>query len=172
MKYIKRPLRVNYQIRAPRVRLIDPDGKQIGIVPIQEAQTLANEAGLDLVEVAPDADPPVCKIIDFKKFLYEQKRKQRQAKKHQHSTLKEIKFRPAIDKHDYETKVRHIREFLDDGYKVKITLVYRGRERNHSELAEKLVEQLLADLSDVAQVDHFARQGSQIDGLVLSRKKS
>ncbi|MCD6384596.1 translation initiation factor IF-3 [Candidatus Sumerlaeota bacterium] len=172
MNDIKGPLRVNYQIRSPRVRLIDAEGNQVGIVTIQEAQKLASESGLDLVEVAPDANPPVCKIIDFKKYLYAQKRKQRQAKKRQHSELKEIKFRPAIDKHDYETKVRHIREFLANGYKVKVTLVYRGREKTHRELGEKLIEQILADLSDVAQVDHLARQETHIDGVVLSRKKS
>ncbi len=170
---IKGTLRVNYQIRVPRVRLIDPDGKQIGIVGVKEAQLKAKEAGLDLVEVAPHAEPPVCKIIDFKKFMYEQKRKQRQGKKQQHHTdLKEIKFRPSIDKHDYETKMKKARKFIEQGNKVKITLVYRGRERSHREIGDKLLNQVLKDLDDAAQVDHQVRSaGSHLEGLILSRKK-
>ncbi len=169
---IKRQFRVNYGIRVPQVRLIDAEGKQVGIIPIQEALRQAQQAGLDLVELAPDAEPPVCKIIDFKKLLYEQKRKQRQAMKHSHaSELKEVKFRMTIDKHDYETKLRHIREFLEEGYKVKVTLIYRGREKAHTEFGERIVNQLTQDIDSVAQIEHVARAGQRIDGIFMTKKK-
>lgn len=155
-----------------QVRLIDQDGKQIGIVAIEEALRRAEEAGLDLVEVAPDAQPPVCKIIDYKKFLYEQKRKQRLSRKHQRaSELKEVKFRLTIDKHDYETKMRHIREFLEDGYKVKATLLYRGREKEHLEFGERLANQLIKDLETAAQVEHIARSEKRLEGIIFTRRK-
>lgn len=169
---IKRQIRVNNAIRVPQVRVIDPEGKQIGILPIEEALRQAQAAGLDLVELAPDANPPVCKIIDFKKYLYEQKRKERQARKSSRaSELKEVKFRLTIDKHDYEIKLRHIREFLEEGYKVKVTFIYRGREKAHLEFGERLANQIIKDLENVAQIDHTAISEKRIDSIIFSRKK-
>jgi len=148
--------RVNRQIRAREVRLIDQDGKQIGIVPIQEALKIAEERGLDLVEVAPNANPPVCKLLDYGKFLYEMKKKEKEAKKKQkeHSMeVKDINLSLRIDEHDLKVKLKHMREFLDDGDKVRVRIRFRGRENIHPELADKLVNRIVEDLSDCAQLE-------------------
>ncbi len=148
--------RVNRQIRAREVRLIDQDGKQIGIVPIQEALKIAEERGLDLVEVAPNANPPVCKLLDYGKFLYEMKKKEKEAKKKQkeHSMeVKDINLSLRIDEHDLKVKLKHMREFLDDGDKVRVRIRFRGRENIRPELADKLVNRIVEDLSDCAQLE-------------------
>lgn len=152
MRFIKRAfLRVNEQIRAREVRLINADGKQVGIVPIEQARRYAEEAGLDVVEVAPDANPPVCKIIDYRKVLYEQKRREREGRKHRrHVEIKEVKMRPTIDHHDYETKVRHIREFIEVGHKVKVTMMYRGREMSRTDAGRSLLQRVAAQVADIA----------------------
>ena len=169
---IKKLHRINNQIRARQVRLIDPEGNQLGVVPVLEAIKKAEEFTLDLVEVAPDVDPPVCRILDYNKFLYEQRRKQRQGqKKHHTGDVKEVKFRPAIDKHDYETKLRHVRDFLDSGYKVRITLVYRGREKTHKDLGVRLLKQILEDFKDFAQAEHQTGTERIFDGMILVKKK-
>lgn len=142
-------MRVNEAIRAREVRLVDSEGKQVGIVPLEQARRRAEEAGLDLVEVAPDANPPVCKIIDYSKLQYELKRREREARKRQrHTDLKEVKMRPTIDRHDYEIKLRRIKEFLEVGHKVKVTIMFRGREMAHTERGRKLLEQVVADVGD------------------------
>ncbi len=144
-------------ILAREVRVIDEDKRQIGILPRAEALNLARQKGLDLVEVAPDAKPPVCRIMDYGKFLYEQHKRAHQAKKHQkQSQLKEIKFRPKISSHDYNFKLKHIQNFLQDGNKVKITIMLRGREKARPELGEQLVERLLKD------VEGYGRQDGEI----------
>lgn len=144
-------LRVNDAIRAREVRLVGFDGKQVGIVPIEEARRHAQEAGLDLVEVAPDATPPVCKIVDYRKVLYEQKKREREGRKRRrHTDIKEVKMRPAIDRHDYETKMKHIREFLTVGHKVKVTMQYRGREMSRADAGRAILQRLAQDLADVA----------------------
>jgi len=136
------------------VRLIDPDGKQVGIVSPREALTLAEEFGLDLVEISPDANPPVCKILDFGKFKYQQQMKERENKKKQHVIkLKEVRFRRRIGDHDLNMKVDHIRKFISDGYKVKITLMFRGRELAHKEVGEELIKKIVDTLSDICVVD-------------------
>lgn len=138
----------------PEVRLTAADGSVLGVMPTREAMRIAEEAGLDLVEISPTAKPPVCKVMDYGKYRYEQGRKERERRKHQHQTVvKEIKFRPGVEEHDYETKLNHVREFLSKGHKVKITLTFRGRENAHRELGEAVVERVLKDCADIAVVD-------------------
>ncbi|WP_297453201.1 translation initiation factor IF-3 [Persephonella sp.] len=149
-------LRINNQIRAKEVRLIDEKGQNLGIVPIEEALRLAEEKNLDLVEVSPNANPPVCKIMDYGKYKFEQKKKEKEAKKKQKAKMqnvKEIKFRIKIEDHDYQTKVRHIREFIEHGDKVKVWIWFRGRENVHPELGEKLANRIIEDVSDIAKVE-------------------
>ncbi len=141
--------RINNQIRIPEVRLIDDKGEQRGVVPIQEALTIAADAGLDLVEVSPNANPPVCKILDFGKYKYEQEKKMREAKKNQTQIkLKEIRMQPKIEKHDLQFKTKHVIEFLSEGNKVKVTIRFRGRELAHTELGRVVLEKVLALLEE------------------------
>lgn len=169
---IKDNIRVNQEIRAREVRLIDAENQQVGVVPIQDALRRAEEAELDLVEVAPDAKPPVCKIIDYKKVIYEQKRRARDSKKRQKTIeVKEVKMRPSIDKHDYETKINHAREFLTDGNKVKVTFTYKGRERSHQDRAMKLLDQIIRDLEDVGLQEAISRVGPNLSNVIFSRKR-
>jgi translation initiation factor IF-3 len=138
----------------PQVRLIDAEGTQLGILPTPDALALAEEKGLDLVEVSPKARPPVCKIMDYGKYMYQLNKRAKEARKRQHVThVKEIKMRPKIEPHDYDFKTRHAREFLADGDKVKCTVIFRGRELAHKELGRRLMERLIADLADVANVE-------------------
>lgn len=136
------------------MRLIDPEGKQVGIVSQREALDRADEFGLDLVEISADAKPPVCKIMDFGKYKYQKQMKERENKKKQHVVkIKEVRFRPRIGDHDLNMKVNHVREFLAEGYKVKITLMFRGREMAHQEVGVELINKILEMLSDVCVVD-------------------
>lgn len=129
------------------MRAIDADGNQLGVIPTSQALSVAQQRGLDLVEVAPNATPPVCRIMDFGKYKYEQTKREREARRHQHSTkLKEIKIRLNIDPHDYETKLNHMREFLLEGMKVKVSLMLRGRENAHPELGNKLMQKVIEDI--------------------------
>jgi len=141
-------------IRAPEIRVIDEDKNQLGVMPVHQALTLAREKGLDLVEIAPQASPPVCRIMDYGKFLYELHKKEHEAKKHQKQIqIKEIKFRPKISIHDYNFKMKHVRRFIEEGNKVKITIMIRGRERAHPEMAQQVMDRILADVSDIARQD-------------------
>jgi translation initiation factor IF-3 len=141
-------------IRAREVRIIDEDKKQVGILSVNEALALAQERDLDLVEVAPQANPPVCRIMDYGKFLYEQHKKAQEAKKHQKNVqVKEIKFRPKISIHDYTFKIRHVQRFLNEGNKVKITVMLRGREKANPELAHIILDRVFADVEDLGQRD-------------------
>jgi len=152
---------VNEEIRAKEVRLVGPDGNQIGIKPIEEALQMAEEMDLDLVEVAPQAQPPVCKIMDYGKYRYEQTVKMKEARKKQSVVVyKEMKMRPKIDRHDYEIKKKHIIRFLESGYKVKVTVMFRGREMSHTELGMNLLEQLADELSELCVVE----SGAKLDG--------
>lgn len=147
-------LRINRQIRAPRVRVIGPDSKQVGVIPTREALTLAEEAGLDLVEIAPNVDPPVCKIIDYGKYRYDQTKREKESKKSQHQVkVKEIKLKPNIDEHDFLTKQKQARQFIEKGNKVKVTCSFRGREMAYPEIGEKLVQRMCDGLEDVAQAE-------------------
>ncbi len=145
-------------IRVPEVRLIDENGQQVGIVERYKALARSMEAGLDLVEVSPDAKPPVCKIMDYTKFKYQQSIRERQARKKQaRIDIKEIKFRPGTDTHDYEVKLRNMRKFLAVGNKVKCTMRFRGREMAHQNIGLQLLKRVESDLSDVAKVEQFPK---------------
>jgi translation initiation factor IF-3 len=147
-------VRVNERIRVPQVRVIADDGTQVGVVTTREALAMAQAKGLDLVEVSPTARPPVCRIMDYGKFKYEQNRRARKAKKNQHQMqLKEIKMRPKIEEHDYMFKVNHARTFLEERDKVKVTVTFRGREIAHQDLGHKLIQKVIAALADVATVE-------------------
>jgi translation initiation factor IF-3 len=147
-------LRINDRIRVPRVRVVDADGQQVGIMATQDALALAQEQDLDLVEVAAQADPPVCRIMDYGKYKYEQAVRQREARKKQsHVVVKEMKMRPKIDRHDYETKKGHVVRFLRQGAKVKVTIMFRGREMIHPEIGQQLLERLAEDVADIAKVE-------------------
>jgi translation initiation factor IF-3 len=144
---------MNERIRVREVRLIDAEGRQVGIVVTEEARRMATEAGKDLVEVAPDARPPVCKIMDYGKFKYEQRKKTHSGKKVHHAKLKEVRLRPKTEQHDYEVKLRHAKEFLAKGDKVQICLMFRGREMVHKDRGEALLSRFIADLADLAKVE-------------------
>ena len=147
-------VRRNEQIRARDVRVIGAEGEQIGILPRMEAIALAKEAGMDLVEVAATADPPVCRIMDFGKFKYEQQQKKKEAKKNQSVVqIKEIKVRPKTDDHDYETKLRHIPRFLTDGDRCKVTVFFRGREIVHKDRGQAILERVIEDTKDIGKVE-------------------
>ncbi len=161
----EKDLRRNESIRVREVRLIDDAGNQKGIVPTIEALRMAREAGLDLVEVAPPAQPPVCKLIDYGKYKFELEKKTRESRKHQKQVrIKEIRMQPKIDDHDLEFKTRHIREFLDEGNKVKVTIRFRGRELAHTELGKVVLDGILAKLGD----DFILERAAQMEGRTMS----
>lgn len=147
-------MKVNREIRAPKVRVIGHDGEQIGILPLYEALEKAEAVGLDLVEIVPGSNPPVCKIINYGKFRYDQTKREKESKKSQHQVkVKEIKLKPNIDDHDFETKLRHAREFISKGNKVKISCMFRGREMAHPEIGEAVVRKFCELLEDVAATE-------------------
>lgn len=165
--------RINEKITVPEVRLIDVDGNQRGIVPFKEALREAEESGCDLVEISPTAKPPVCKVMDYGKYLFEISKKQAEAKKNQKQVqVKELKFRPTTEEADYQVKLRNLLKFLNNGDKVKITLRFRGREVAHQELGMKILERIQNDTVNVAIIEqHAKREGKQLL-MVLSPKKS
>jgi translation initiation factor IF-3 len=168
-------LRVNDRIRVPEVRLVGPAGEQVGIVRIEDALRLAAEADLDLVEVAPTARPPVCRLMDYGKFKYEAAQKARESRRNQTNTvIKEMKLRPKIDPHDYDTKKGHVVRFLRAGDKVKITIMFRGREQHRPELGYRLLQKLAADVEDLGIVEAHPRQDGRNMTMVLGplKKKS
>jgi translation initiation factor IF-3 len=155
----------------PQVRVIGDDGQQVGVLPVREALAMAQSRGLDLVEVSPTARPPVCRIMDYGKFKYEQNLRARKAKKKQHQMqLKEVKMRPKIDDHDFNFKMRHARAFLGDRDKVKFTITFRGREIAHTEIGHELMRKILADLADIALVESPPRQEGKSLSAVLMPK--
>ncbi|OGO94194.1 MAG: translation initiation factor IF-3 [Coxiella sp. RIFCSPHIGHO2_12_FULL_42_15] len=163
--------RVNNQIRVPEVRLIDQDGHQVGVVTIRSALQAAEEAGLDLVEISPNAKPPVCRIMDFGKYTFEQNKRRSAAKKKQKLIqVKEVKFRPATDVGDYNVKVRKIREFLERGDKVKISLRFRGREMQHRELGMELLNRIKTDLDNFTVEQEPRLEGRQMTMVVVQGK--
>ncbi len=165
----KREVRVNARIRAREVRVIGPEGAQLGIFRLEDALALAQERGLDLVEVAPQARPPVCKIIDYGKFKYEQKKKAQLAKKKQSVvSVKEVKFRPKTDKHDFEVKVNNARRFLEDGYKVKATVMFRGREMAHREIGFDRLKTFAESLRGVATIEQAPRMEGRTATMLLA----
>lgn len=161
--------RVNERIRVPEVRLIGPGGEQVGIVRIEDALRVAADADLDLVEVAPNARPPVCKIMDYGKFKYEAAQKARESRRNQQQTVvKEQKLRPKIDDHDYETKKGHVIRFLEAGSKVKVTIMFRGREQSRPELGYRLLQRLGADVAEYGFVETSAKQDGRNMTMVLA----
>ncbi|MFV1876951.1 translation initiation factor IF-3 [Nioella sp.] len=156
--------RVNDRIRAPEIRLIGADGENVGVVSPARAMELAAEAGLDLVEISPNAAPPVCKIMDFGKFKYEQQKRESEARKKQKIIeVKEVKFRPNTDTHDYEVKMRNVFRFLEGGDKVKITLRFRGREMAHQNLGRELLERVAEDVKEIGKVENMPKmEGRQM----------
>ncbi|MBL4647545.1 MAG: translation initiation factor IF-3 [Gammaproteobacteria bacterium] len=175
MKYLnKKRARINLEIQLPEVRLIDADGQQAGIVSIREAQQVASQAELDLVEISPTAKPPVCKIMDYKKFVYEQRKQQAAAKKKQKKVqVKEIKFRPVTEDGDYRVKVERSKKFLDNGDRVKITLRFRGREMAHQELGLHLLQRVEADLQEYSDIEQRPKiEGRQMVMLLVPKKHS
>jgi len=155
------------------VRVIDDEGKQIGILPPFEALKMAREKNLDLVEVSPTAQPPVCRIMDFGKYLYEQEKKERAAKKHQKIiTVKEVKFRINVDEHDYEFKKNHVLRFLEDGDKVKATIFFRGREMTHTNLGREILDRLIKDIGDKGVVEFRPRMEGNTLHAILAPKKA
>ncbi len=155
---------MNERVRAPEIRLIGAEGENIGLITPEKALALAVQVGLDLVEISPNATPPVCKIMDFGKFKYEQQKKESEARKKQHIIeIKEIKFRPNTDTHDYEVKMRSVQKFLEGGDKVKITLRFRGREMAHLELGRKLLERVAEDVTQFGKIEAIPRlEGRQM----------
>ena len=173
--HISTEARINERIRSPEVRLVGPKGEQIGIVSVNDALKLAQEADLDLVEVAPTARPPVCKLMDYGKFKYESAVKARESRKNQTQTIvKEIKLRPKIDPHDYGTKKGHVERFLKAGDKVKVTIMFRGREQSRPELGFRLLQRLASDVEELGFVESQPKQDGRNMIMVIGphRKKS
>ncbi|GLW60865.1 translation initiation factor IF-3 [Hydrogenophilus thermoluteolus] len=166
-------MRVNDEIDAPQVRLIGPDGQQVGIVSLREAFAAADEAGLDLVEIAPMANPPVCKIMDYGKYKYQEQKKAQEARaKQKQIQVKEIKIRPGTDENDYQIKLRNLRRFLTDGDKAKVTLRFRGREMAHQELGLRQLERIQQDLEDIGVVEQMPKlEGRQMVMVIAPIKK-
>ncbi|PQO24555.1 translation initiation factor IF-3 [Rhodobacteraceae bacterium WD3A24] len=156
--------RVNDRIRAPEIRLIGADGENVGVVPPSRGLELAQEAGLDLVEISPNASPPVCKIMDFGKFKYEQQKREAEARKKQKTIeVKEVKFRPNTDQHDYDVKMRNVLRFLENGDKVKVTLRFRGREMAHQGLGRELLTRVADDVAEIGKVENMPKmEGRQM----------
>jgi len=166
-------VRVNDQIRISPIRLIGAEGEQLGIVALDDARDRAAASGLDLVEVAPDARPPVVKLMDYGKFKYEEQRKARDSKKKQHKIqVKEVKFRPGIEDHDYEFKLRHARRFLEEGNKVKLTMMFRGRQITHPELGREVLERVTKDLEELAKVESRPNMEGRTMSMVIAPLKS
>jgi len=167
----EKDLRMNEGIRVREVRLIDADGNQKGIVPTFEALQMARDAGLDLVEVAPQAQPPVCKLLDYGKYKFELEKKIRESRKHQKQVrIKEIRMQPKIDGHDLEFKTRHIQEFLEEGDKVKVTVRFRGRELAHTELGKDVLDRILQMLGDTFLLEKPAQMEGRTMSLLLNPK--
>lgn len=170
--HISTELRINERIRVPEVRLVGPNGETVGIVPTDQALKLAQEADLDLVEIAPQGKPPVCKLMDYGKFKYENAQKAREARRNQTNVIiKEMKLRPKIDQHDYETKKGHVVRFLRAGDKVKITIMFRGREQHRPELGFRLLQKLAEDVTELGFVESAPKQDGRNMIMVLGPHK-
>ena len=163
---------MNERIRAKSVRLVGADGEQIGVMSAEEALEIAREQGYDLVEVAPKASPPVCRVMDYGKYKYEQSKRAKEAKKHQHIIhVKEMKFRPKTEDHDYQFKLKHVRKFLTEGNKAKMTVRFRGREMAHIDLGRRILEKLVKDTDDIASVEQQPKLEGRNMTLILGPKR-
>jgi len=162
---------VNDDITVDNIRLIDADGEQVGVVSVAEGIDLADEAGLDLVEISPNASPPVCKILDYGKYKYEAQKKANEARKKQKTIdVKEIKMRPGIDEHDYQVKMRSVRKFLDNGDKVKMTIRFRGREMAHQDLGVRVLDRVRDELDEEVKIEQFPRTEGRLMTMVVAPK--
>ena len=158
-------------IEADPLRVVDADGEMVGVISNEEGLEIAYEAGLDLVEVSPNADPPVCKVLDYGKYKYEAQKKANEARKKQKIIdIKEIKMRPGIDEHDYQVKMRSVRRFLDEGDKVKMTIRFRGREMAHQELGMKVLDRVREEVDELAKVEQFPRTEGRLMTMVIAPK--
>jgi translation initiation factor IF-3 len=167
-------LNINEEIQLKEVRLVKEDGEQMGVVDIETARQAARDDNLDLVELVPDAKPPVCKIMDYKRFLYDQKQKAKEAKKNQKQTqLKEMKLRPSTEEADYQVKLRKIMSFLEDQDKVKVTIRFRGREMAHQDIGRQQLERIIEDTAELANVEQHPKMEGRQMGMLLgpTRKK-
>lgn len=172
MVKIKKFVRINERIRAAEVRVVGPQGEQLGVMPIQKALESSNQFGLDLVEVAPTAAPPVCRIIDFSKFKYDQEKKEREAKKHQRQGhLKEIRFKPNIDEHDYQVKLKQALGFLDKKDRVKVELFFKGRQMEHLDLGKKVLDRFIADTQNEGQLEKEPMLEGRMVSLIIAPKR-
>lgn len=164
-------MRINLRIRAKEIRVIGENGEQLGVLTVPEALQKAEEAGLDLVEVAPTAAPPVCRIIDYSKYKYEQEKKEKEAKKKQKVVhIKEIRLGPKIGEHDYQFKLRNLEDFLKRGDKVKVTMMFRGREMAHMDLGRKLLDRLASEISSIGEIEETPRLEGRIISMVVRAK--
>jgi len=162
-------LRVNHEIRAREVRVISAQGEQLGVMALSQALRMAEDQGLDVIEIVPTANPPVVKIMDYGKFRYDQTKREKESKKLQHQVrVKEVKVSPNIDTHDLETKVRQAKKFLEEGNKVKVSLFFRGREMAHPELGKKVMEQVAAGLEEVSMVEQVPKMMGRMLHMVLA----
>ncbi|MDO8536273.1 MAG: translation initiation factor IF-3 [Candidatus Omnitrophota bacterium] len=164
-------MRINHRIRAREIRVIGEHGDQLGVMSVQDGIKNAEEAGLDLVEIAPTANPPVCRIMDHSKFKYEQEKKEKEARKKQKIVhIKEIRLGPKIGEHDYQFKVNHLIEFLKKGDKVKVTMIFRGREMAHVDLGRKILEKLSSDISAVGEIEEQPRMEGRFINMIIRAK--
>ncbi len=171
MVAIKKFIRINERIRVPQVRVVGPDGGQLGVISIERALELANEHELDLVEVAPNANPPVCRIVDYSKFKYDEEKKEREAKKHQkQGRLKEIRLKPNIDDHDYEIKLKQVASFLKKKDKVRVNLFFRGRQMEHIDIGRKVLDKFIQDIQNDGQVEKTPMMEGRIMSFVVAPK--
>jgi translation initiation factor IF-3 len=162
---------VNDEIDVPKVRVIDAEGENHGVISLEDALEIAEEAGLDLVEVSPQVDPPVCKVLDYGKYKYEQQKKANEARKKQKVIeVKEIKMRPGIDEHDYQVKMRSVRKFLENGDKVKMTIRFRGREMAHQDLGMKVLDRVRDDLEEVIKIEQTPKTEGRMMVMVIAPK--
>lgn len=160
---------MNEQITTASIRVVGAEGEMLGVLSLEEAQQAASAAGLDLVEISPNTDPPVCKLLDYGKYKYEAQKKKNEAKKKQKVTgIKEIKMRPGIDIHDYEVKMKAVRKFLDQGDKVKVTLRFRGREMAHQDLGMKVLNRVRAEIDEIAKVEQYPKTEGRMMTMVMA----
>jgi translation initiation factor IF-3 len=165
--------RINSLIRAPKVRLVDDEGNQLGVVDTKTGLEKAKELGLDLVEVSPNSDPPVCRIMDYSKYKYEQEKKRKQAKKKQHVThIKEVRFKPSISEHDYQVKLKHIKEFLANKDKVRVSLMFKGREMAHKEFGMGLLNRLATDVAAVGEAESSPKMMGRMVSITIIPKNA
>lgn len=171
MNRIVKEVAINWEIKAPEVRVIDPDGKQLGVLPVKEAIKIAEERGLDLVEVAPNSQPPVCRIMNYGKYKYQQSKRTQEARKHQTVIhIKEVKVRPRTEEHDFQFKLRHVKRFLDEGNKVKISILFRGREIAHPEFGKELLNRFVEGVKDVTVIEQSPRLEGRNMVMILAPK--